>query len=208
MRAIRIGITGKLGSGKSLLVRAMEEHGIPCVRSDDLTRELMEHDPALRKELVDILGSQAYSNGTLDRKFVASKIFSDTALRRKVEAAVHPRTTAEVERIFAAHSDEMVAVESALILQTRFYEAFDYIVLVDAPDEAAVERVVNEGRLTREDAQRRLAEQANDPIDRAEADFTLDNSGTVEDFRAKCERFIAILEAMRTRPLPEEPLHA
>lgn len=207
MRAIRIGITGKLGSGKSLLVRVMEEHGIACVRSDDLARELMEHDAALREDLIRILGPEAYANGTLDRKFVASKIFNDTALRRTVEAAVHPRTTAEVERIFDQHPDEMVAVESALILQTQFYEAFDYIILVEAPDDAAIERVVKEGRLTREDAARRLAEQANDPTDRAEVDFTLDNSGTVEEFHAKCERLIAILDALKGRELPEKALH-
>src|SRR5665213_3387945 len=88
MRAIRIGVTGKLGSGKSLLIKAMEEHGMFAIRSDDLARDMMERDPALRAKLTQILGPQAYINGTLDRKFVASKIFSDRTVRKQVEAVV------------------------------------------------------------------------------------------------------------------------
>ncbi len=208
MRAMRIGVTGKLGSGKSLLMRAIEARGgFYCVYSDDLARELMEREPALREQLTQLLGPQTYSNGALDRKFVASKIFSDHELLKQVEAAVHPATTGEIERIFKTHPDEAVVVESALILQSPFQEAFDYIVLVEAPDDAAVERVAGEGRMERSDAAQRLSEQSMPAIDRGEADFILDNGGTLEAFREKCERLIDILEALKYRPLPEEPLH-
>src|SRR5579872_3853804 len=199
MRAIRIGATGKLGSGKSLLIKAMEVRGFLCVRSDDLARQLMEHDPMLRAQLLQILGPQAYANGSLDRKFVASRIFSDRNLRKHVEGVVHPATTSEIERIFVAHPDEMVAVESALILQSQFQERFDYIILIESPDANAIARVTQEGRMSKLDAEARLAEQASDPIAREEADFIIENSGTKAAFEQKCDRLLDVLEALRHR---------
>ncbi|MFI5201249.1 MAG: dephospho-CoA kinase [Candidatus Kapaibacterium sp.] len=207
MRAIRIGITGKLGSGKSLLIKAMEARGFYCIRSDELARELMERDPALRAKLTQILGPETYADSSLDRKFVASRIFSDRNLRKQVESAVHPATTAEIERIFEAHPDETVAVESALILQTRFQERFDYIILIESPDAEAIARVTKEGRLSKADAEARLAEQASDSIARDEADIIIENSGTKADFEKKCETLLDVLEALRNRKLPKEPLH-
>ncbi len=212
MRAIRIGITGKLASGKSLLVSMIEARGAFAIRSDDLARDLMERDPALRAKLSQILGPKAFVDGKLDRTYIASQIFGGTSqagsLRHAVEAAVHPATTAEIERIFQAHPDEMVAVESALILQSRFREQFDYIILIESLDAAAIARVTSEGRLSKADAEARLAEQSSDPIAREEADMIIENSGTKADFEQKCENLLDVLEAIRTRELPEKPLHS
>ncbi len=208
MRAIRIGVTGKLGSGKSLLVKAMEARGIYCVRSDNLARDLMETDPELRTRLAEILGPEVYHEGWLNRKFIASQIFNNRELRRKVEAAVHPATTAEIREIFQNNPGKLVVVESALILQSKFREMFDYIVLVESPDEAAIDRVVAEGRMSRADAEARLAEQNQDATDPGEADFVLDNSGTREEFEKKCLTIIGILETLKDRELPKRPLHS
>jgi dephospho-CoA kinase len=208
MRAVRIGVTGKLGSGKSVLLRLMAEHGTATIRTDDLARELMERDPELRSELTAILGSKAYSDGKLDRAFVASQIFQDTSLLARVEAVVHPAVTQEVERFFQDRPSEMVAVESALILKTRFREIFDYIVLVESPREASIERVVREGRLTRAEAESRLSEQEYSRESQEEADFFIKNVGTAEAFNAKCRKLIAFLETMQYLELPDAPLHA
>jgi dephospho-CoA kinase len=207
MRAVRIGITGKLGSGKSVLLRLMAEHGFAPVRTDDLARELMERDSALREELVKILGPKAYVGGTLDRVFVASQIFQDKSLLEKVESVVHPAVTREVEKIFHKVVAGPVAVESALILKTRFREIFDYIVLVESPREASIERVVKQGRLTSKEAEARLSVQEYDQESRDEADFYIENSGTSEAFEQKCLKLISLLEPLCDIDLPEIPLH-
>ena len=185
MRAIRIGITGKLGSGKSTLAKMMEVRGTVAVRSDGLARELMERDPALRAKLTQILGQQAFAQDTLDRKFVASRIFSDRTVRKQVEAVIHPGVTAELERSFEAHPNEMVAVESALILQTCFRERFDYIILIESPDEEAIARVTQEGRMSKADAEVRLAVQVEDRL-------SSKREGGKTSFEAKCVLFYVI----------------
>lgn len=212
-RTARIGVTGKLGSGKSLLLKLMAEHASPtmrfvAIRSDDLARELMEHDPAIRNTLTEILGTKAYANGTLDRVYVASQIFHDRSLLKKVEAVVHPAVTKEVEKIFQLNTSGVVAVESALILKSAFREVFDYIVLIESPMEASIERVVKQGRLTRREAEARLAEQDFDQQSHDEADFFIENAGTEEAFDEKCRNLIALLEPLCNRDLPDEPLHA
>lgn len=193
----------------------MAEHGFTVIRTDDLARELMEHDPSLRKKLTDILGTKAYFDGKLDRGYVASQIFQDKLLLEKLEGVVHPAVTHEVERIIQRSPGGPVAVESALILKTTFREIFDYIVLVEAPRDASVERVVREGRLTREAALARLAEQDYSKDSEREADLIIENSGSEEDpvksleaFRKKCLKLIALLEPLCYRELPEKPLHA
>jgi dephospho-CoA kinase len=207
-RAVRIGVTGKLGSGKSVLIRIMEEHGIIVIRSDDLARELMERDPEIRRPLTEMLGAKAYVNGTLDRAYVASQIFHDKSLLAKVESIVHPAVTKEVERIFEENDTRMVAVESAIILKSKFQEVFDYIVLVESPKEASVERVVKQGRLTRAEAEARLAEQELSQQAHDEADFFIENAGSEDAFEEKCRKLIGLLEPLSGMELPEKPLHA
>jgi dephospho-CoA kinase len=207
-RCARIGITGKLGTGKSVLIRLMEERGYTVLRTDELAREIMERDAALRKKLIEILGPQTYNGEKLDRCFVASRVFEDNTLLKKVEAVVHPAVTKEVEKVCALQAGGAVAVESALVLRTRFREIFDYIVLVESPDAASIERVIKEGRLSAADAKARLREQDISEEDRAEADLILENDGLKEAFELKCQTMIDILDAIATRELPEEPLHA
>ena len=215
-RAVRIGITGKLGSGKSVLLRLMAEHvsqasatmRVLVIGSDELARELMERDSILREELTKILGPKTYANGTLDRTFIASQIFHDQSLLKKVEAVVHPAVTREIEKIFAEKKSGVVAVESALILKTKFRELFDSIVLVESPREVSIERVVKQGRLTRDEAEARLSEQEYSQQSRDEADFFLENVGSANAFEEQCRKLIALLEPLCDLDLPDAPLHA
>src|SRR5581483_4629615 len=208
MRAIRIGVTGKLGSGKSTLLEHMEARGIPGVRSDDLARDLMERDANIRSELIRMLGPEAYSNGSLDRPFIASKIFADRELLREVEHVVHPAVTREILKRFDREEAAAIAIESALILQTEFRECFDYIILVETDNEAAIARATASDRITEADAEARLREQDYDRVAREEADFIIENNGDKASFERKCETLIDILEPLYSREMPGHALHA
>ena len=181
------------------------------VKSDDLARVLMENNSELRAKLIEILGEKAYSASTslLDRKYIASRIFSDNGLRKQVEEAVHPVVTDEIEKIFLENKEgKPIAVESALILQSKFQERFDYIVLVEAPNNALIERAIAGNRMTEQDAIARLEKQAHDQPDTDEADFIIENSSSKPDFEKKCVALAGLLEAIKGRDLPQEPLHS
>jgi dephospho-CoA kinase len=208
-RAIRIGVTGKLGSGKSTLTQVLAEHGMRVINSDDLAKELMQNDEKLRAKIVDLLGGRAYTGATLDRIFIATQIFQDSVLREKLEALVHPAVSGKIEEIFKSEAaGKAVVVESALILKSDFKKLFDYIILVDIEDDLAVDHAVAAGRITRADAQARLEQQAYDKQPLSEADFVIQNTGSQEDFRTRAETLATVLEAITARDLPEVPLHA
>jgi dephospho-CoA kinase len=215
-RAIRIGVTGKIGSGKSTLLRFMEQRGMAVINSDELARALMQENASLREKVIQLLGDEAYRDGkaddpssALDRAFVASKIFQDSTLRKNLEAVVHPAVMREIEAVFSQSTPgKPVAVESALILQSNFRTHFDYIILIDSPDEVVLDRLLASGRMMEEDARSRLSEQhwADIPVD--EADFTIENSDTHAKFEERCKAVLSLLDLLATRPLPEEPLHS
>jgi dephospho-CoA kinase len=206
-RAVRIGVTGKIGSGKSTLLRLMEERGITVLNSDVLARGLMESDPKIREKIIVTLGDHAYQDGQLDRMYIASKIFHDFSLRKKIEGVVHPAVLKEIEFVFRnSVPQKAVAVESALILHSNFSKTFDYIILVDAPDEVLLDRLKSQGRFSEEDARSRLAQQNADPLV-DEPDFTLINDSTEEQFVTRCKILLSVLDSLVARDLPELPLH-
>ena len=208
-RSIRIGVTGKLGSGKSTLTQILAEHGMTIISSDDLAKDLMQNDPKLRADIIELLGGRAYTGATLDRIFVASQIFHDSILREQLEALVHPAVSHKIEQMFReGQPSKAIVVESALILKTEFKKIFDYIVLVDISDELAIDHATATGRITRADATARLKEQCYDDQPLGEADFVVQNNGSPADFQTRAETLAVVLETILGRELPAEPLHS
>jgi dephospho-CoA kinase len=208
-RAVRVGVTGKLGSGKSTLMHALAQQGIRVLNTDDLAKNLMVRETNLRSAIEELAGTDVYQDGELDRKLLASKLFKDSDLREKLEAIVHPAVTQEVEREFAdAPAESIVAVESALILSSNFRKFFDYIILVDAPNETVLERVRQYSAISEEDAKRRLSVQDYEHANYEEVDITIENSGTQEEFFGRALTLAQMLKVLAHREMPAEPLHA
>jgi dephospho-CoA kinase len=207
-RSVRIGVTGKLGSGKSTLMRALEEQGIHVLDTDQIAKDLMVEDTDVRTAIEELAGKEVYLDGELDRKLLASKLFKDSQLRQSLEAIVHPAVTKAVEKEFAAAPvQSIVAVESALILSSQFKRIFDYIVLVNAPTEAIIDRVNQFSILSEDDARRRLKVQDYEHANYDEVDITIENSGHPEEFLERARTLGQMLKALAQRDMPERPLH-
>ncbi len=207
-RAARIGITGKLGSGKSTLMDVLASCGIPVIKTDDLARDLMVRDAAVRSAIERLAGSEVYSDGLLDRSRLAAKLFHDPVLREHIEGIVHPAVMREVDLAFrTAEPSTPVAVESALLLSQDLRQHFDYIVLVDSPDDAVLNRIRNLSHLSDEDARARLAAQDYDHANFDEVDITVENTGDREEFEERARTLAQMLKALALRDLPEQPLH-
>jgi dephospho-CoA kinase len=192
---VLIGITGSIGSGKSTVAEVFEEEGIPVLRADLIAKELMQHDPAMQEAIRATFGPEAYRDGELDRRFLASQIFSDREKLERMNAIVHPRTIAEQgirARRLIDQGAKVVACEAALIFESGGEGRFDYIVVVDAPPEIRFERAAERDRVSVEEIGRRDAMQipAKEKVDRA--DFVIRNDGGIEELRERA-RFVAML---------------
>jgi dephospho-CoA kinase len=206
-RSFRVGITGKMGSGKSVLSKVFRDLGITILDADTIAKDVMQGDDRVRQEITSILGSKSYNNGTLDTAFVAEKIFSDESLKEKVEKAVHPATLEYILHEFdKAKPGEIVGLESAIIFQTGLDEIFDAVVLVDSKDEQILDRLAAGGKFSSVDIQKRLASQFYEDEMKQDADLVITNDSTLREFESRCKRALEILRISAMQELPDTPL--
>ena len=177
---MKIGLTGGIGSGKSTVARIFEVLGIPVYYADDRAKQLMTEDPDLVAAVSGLFGKEAYhEDGTLNRAHIASLAFTDPALLKKLEALVHPAVARDGERWYEASQDAPYAIkEAALLFESGSYKALDKIIVVTAPQDLRIERVIRRDGTTREAVESRIARQMPEEEKIALADFVIVNDGS------------------------------
>jgi dephospho-CoA kinase len=173
-----IGITGGIGSGKSTIAEVFSVMGFPVYDSDKRARDIYL-EPEIRKEAEILLGSEAYnSDGSLNRKYVASKVFQDKSLLEKINNLIHPAVKKDFEdwKITNA-SFSFVVKESALLFETGIYKSCFKTLIVTAEKELKVLRVMKRDNISREDVLKKMENQWSDEEKIKLADFVIDNSG-------------------------------
>ncbi|HYM21084.1 MAG TPA: dephospho-CoA kinase [Candidatus Kapabacteria bacterium] len=206
-RAFRLGITGKISSGKTTFSAMCRSHGISVIDTDELAKEVMSSDPGIREALISILGDDAYNGSSLNKKFIAEKIFSDEDVRRSVQDVVHPAVMHTMESKFQqAPAGSVIAAESALFIQTGYDTQFDLMVIISSTDENIIARNRESKKFQEDDLKTRLNEQDYSPEIEELCDIVIDNNSSMEFFLASCEKIIGIINMLAQNPLPEQPL--
>ena len=135
----RIGVTGGIGSGKTSVCAIFERLGVPTFSADLIAREISDTDPGVKRAIAKLIGPEAFrSDGTLDRPYVASVVFSNEPLQRMLNAIVHPEVEKEIDkriRALARMKPAYVIVEAALLFEAGWDERLDAILVVDADEE-------------------------------------------------------------------------
>lgn len=141
---LKIGITGGIGSGKSLVTRIFSILGAPVYDADSRAKWLMENDSHLKTQLMELLGEEAYGeDGKLNRALLASRIFSNPSLTQKVNELVHPCVKNDSKAWTEKHSHvPYVVKEAALMFESGSASEMDLMVLVYAPENIRIERVM------------------------------------------------------------------
>jgi dephospho-CoA kinase len=187
---VRIGLTGGIGSGKSEAARRFAELGALVIDADLVAREVVEPGTDGLAAVVAEFGEQVLDgDGRLDRPALARVVFADEGARGRLNAILHPRIRARVaERIAAAPPGTVIVQDVPLLAETGQAGAFDLVVVVEAPAELRVQRLVRDRGMPAEQARARMAAQATDEQRRAIADVLIVNDGTAEDLRAQVDR--------------------
>ena len=193
---MRVGLTGGIASGKSTVSAALAELGAVVIDADLLAREVVARGTDGLAEVVAAFGPGILTgDGDLDRPALGAIVFSDEAKRRVLEAIIHPRVRARSAELEAtAGPDDLVVHDIPLLAETAGAAGvFDAVVVVDAPSEVQVERMLGDRGWTREDAEARIAAQATREDRRAIATYVIENTGTREDLR---RRVAEVFEAL------------
>ena len=175
--AIRIGITGGIGSGKSVVAKLLTLLGIPVYTTDTEAKRLMRCDAGIRRELTALVGNGVYDENGLNKPLLASYIFGHPEHLRQVNAIVHPRVRDDFRRWVRKECRELVAMESAILVEAGFTNEVDKVVMVYAPREVRLARAVRRDAATREQVEKRIQSQLDDDKKRETADFVIVNDG-------------------------------
>jgi dephospho-CoA kinase len=173
---LRLGITGGIGSGKSVVSKTLSVLGVPVYDCDSRAKWLQENDADVRQKIMDLLGDDVYEGRRLNRKKMAAKIFSDAALLTKVEGIVHPAVEKDFNRWCLDQKKDIVALESAILYECGLKnKCIDKVCLVYAPIETRIERVARRDSANIEEIRQRMANQARDDEKINKADFVVKN---------------------------------
>ena len=185
MTVKRVGLTGGVASGKSTVSAILAELGAVVIDADLLAREVVAPGTEGLRRIVEEFGPEVLTaDGRLDRPAVGAIVFADEEARRRLEAIVHPLVRRRGRELEAdAPEGSLVVHDIPLLAETGQAEAFDAVVVVDAPVETQLERMMSERAWSREEAESRVAAQATRKQRRAVATYVIENTGTLEDLR-------------------------
>ncbi len=158
----KVGVTGGIGAGKSLICSILERMGFPVFYSDIEAKKIITSNPQVRIDLIELFGIQIFKDHQLDRKLLANLLFSDSTLIEKMNAIVHPKVREEFENWALSQDSQLVFNEAAILFETGSYKNFDATILVTAPLEIRLNRVINRDNSIRADVQKRIDNQWSD----------------------------------------------
>lgn len=174
----RVAITGGIGSGKSTVCKALAAvSGAPIYDSDRRAKEIMDSNPEVRAELIELFGQEVFEGGVLNRPLIASQVFGNEAMLSRLNAIVHPRVVADFESWAESREGDYVILESALLFTSPLVGHYDLAVVVDAPLEMRIARCVKRDGATAEQIERRIANQMSAEEMRRRADVIVKADG-------------------------------
>jgi len=161
MKPLQLGVTGGIGSGKSVVCRIFEELGIPVYNADIEAKRLLEADMQVREKVILLLGKKAYSlEGTANRSYIASLVFADDSKLEELNNIIHPAVQNDYLEWVSKHVVHPIVIkEAAIMFESGSYKGMDYIVAVIAPEEMRIKRVMNRDGKTKEQVRNIMAKQ-------------------------------------------------
>ena len=148
---IKVGITGGIGSGKSIVCQVFSKLGVPVYYADSEAKQLSETDPEIRNNLITLLGKDIYTGGTLNRTKMSELIFNNQSLLEKVNQIIHPKVAEHFLLWCRNHAGYAYVIqESAILFESRAYLLFDKCITVTSPEEVRIQRTISRKNMTLE----------------------------------------------------------
>ncbi|HAW18665.1 MAG TPA: dephospho-CoA kinase [Flavobacteriales bacterium] len=175
-----IGLTGGIGSGKSLVASIFVQLGVPVFSADEAGRSILDHDESVRAAVSELFGSDAYNSGRANRSLIAGIVFGDPEKLEKLNAIIHPA----VSRSFIAWYGNQLASgkaycirESAILFESNTHGDCDEVIVVEADLEVRVKRTMQRDGVSRDTVKKRIANQWTDEQRLAKATLQINNNG-------------------------------
>jgi dephospho-CoA kinase len=197
---VRVGLTGGIGAGKSVVAAELAKRGAVIIDADVLAREVVEPGSPAFAAIIERFGPQVVTDGQLDRARLAEIVFGDPLARGDLEQIVHPAVRARAAELEQAAGSAAVMVHVIpLLVETGRQQEFDVVVTVDADHETQVQRLRVRNGFSRAEAESRIAAQASREDRNMAADVVLDNSGGLAELREQIAALWTLLTSAAAR---------
>jgi dephospho-CoA kinase len=173
----RIGLTGGIGSGKSTVAAIFATLGIHCYDSDQRAKALMLEYEIIRNFLLETFGPEVIQNQQLQTALISQQVFENPALLEKLNAVVHPEVGKDFERWCEKQQAPYVVKEAALLFESGSWEGLDEVIVVTAPEELRMERVMQRNGFSREEVLARMKNQWPEAEKIQRANYIISNDG-------------------------------
>ena len=206
---LHVGLTGGIAAGKSVVCDRFEELGITVVEYDQLSRTVVEPGTPGLAAVVAAFGERVLAlDGTLDRSKLGHIVFADDEARERLEQIIHPLVIERGSALDAAaeaRGEKLIIHSIPLLVEAIGAEVFDVVIVVDAPMEIRLARLIHHRGMKRAEAWARIDAQTDDHVRMAAADVVFDGSGTVEGLRAQVDAWVEDVRrnGVSYRPNPE-----
>ncbi|MBD3628375.1 dephospho-CoA kinase [Cyclobacterium sp.] len=179
-KPVLVGISGGIGAGKTLVTKIFTLLDVPVYNADEKARWLMAHQKGLKSEISSVFGAQSYfQDGSLNRKFLADKVFADPILTKKINSLVHPVVQADFREWAGKQNSKYVLKEAALLFETGSFKELEFTIHVTAPKQLRMERIKQRDPHRPETQIVQIMEkQWDDPKKNELADFILYNDNS------------------------------
>lgn len=172
---IKIGLTGVIGSGKSTAANYFSKLGIPVFFADNSAKKIMNTDSSVKKCLVDLLGSLAYSNGELNKQFISDKIFNNQNLLKSINNLIHPKVQEDFNLWLTNQTSPYVIYEAALIFENSSEHLFDKIICIKTPLDIIYNRLKERGDYSKNRIDKILKNQLSQNVKCSKSDYCIEN---------------------------------
>lgn len=202
---LRIGVTGSIGSGKSYICDIFEKRGVPVFYSDQETK-MLYHDTDVRRLITSRFGDAVYlGDGTLDRRLLGSMIFGDAGNMKFIEDTLYPALFRRFEAWCRWHDAPFVLFESAILFEKGLASRFDAVLLISAPEDVRIRRVMTRDKCTEAEVRERMRLQWSDERKLPLADHVIIHDGN-DNVDEEVDDFIRLMEKRQThrKPFPSK----
>ncbi|MCH2230934.1 MAG: dephospho-CoA kinase [Crocinitomicaceae bacterium] len=173
---MNIGITGGIGSGKTVVSKVLETMGYAVFNSDQEAKIIVNTDPVIVHGLKTLFGEEVYIDGLINKPMLADIIFSNDEVRVKVNDLIHPRVREAYDDFSSIQSSGLVFNEAAILFETDAYKRFDKLILVTSPREIRIQRIRQRDNCSKEEVEARMSKQWSDEQKIPLADFIIENN--------------------------------
>lgn len=173
---LKVGITGGIGSGKSYVCSIVEHLGFPVFYSDKVAKMLIDSEESIKTELIRLFGEEIYLENKIDKVKMSKLIFSDKSLLAKINLIVHPKVREYFNEWAKSQKSPIVFNEAAILFETEAFKSFDFTVLVIAPMQLKIDRVMKRDACKKEDVLLKMKNQWSDEKKSPLASFVINNN--------------------------------